>query len=97
LHLPKGKAHRIGSVFVPQARLLMKEQREAKALHDLNRRGSPTNRIKRILHEIGGKVTTGGNWAWHSGFLTLPGFFGRFDSLYQKSKLSTTLFVKRTT
>jgi len=75
----------------------MKEQREAKALHDLNRRGSPTNRIKRILHEIGGKVTTGGNWAWHSGFLTLPGFFGRFDSLYQKSKLSTTLFVKRTT
>src|ERR1019366_2204105 len=27
----------------------------------------------------------------------LPGFFGRFTSLYQKSKLSTTLFVKRTT
>jgi hypothetical protein len=43
LHLPKGKAHRIGSVFIPHARLLMKEQREAKALNDLNRRGSSTN------------------------------------------------------
>ena len=75
----------------------MKEQREAITLNDLNRRGSPTNGIERVLHEIIGKVTTSGNWTWHSGFLTLPGFFRELRLLYQKSKLSTTLFVKRTT
>ena len=97
LHLSYGKAHRIGSVLVPQAGLFMKEQREAKALHDLNRRGSSTNRVECVLHEIVGEVTTSGNWTWHNGFLSLPGFFGRLISFYQKSKLSTTLFVKRTT
>ena len=97
LHLPKGKAHRIGSVFVPHARLLMKEEREPKPLNDLNRRGSTTNGVECVLHEIVGEVTTSGNWAWHSGFLSLPGFFREFTSLYQKSKLTTTLFVKRTT
>jgi len=76
LHLPKGKAHRIGSVLVPQAGLFMNEQRQAKTLHDLYCRGSPPNRIERVLHEIVGKVTTSGNWTWHSGFLTLPGFSG---------------------
>ena len=97
LHLPKGKAHRIGSVLVPQAGLFMKEQREAIALNDLNRRGSSTNGVECVLHEIVGEVTTSGKWTWHSGFLSLPGFFWGLISLYQKSRLSTTLFVKRTT
>ena len=87
----------LGSVFVPDARLLMKEEHEPKALNDLNRRGSSPIGIECVLHEIVGEVTTSGLRTWHSGFLSLPGFFGSFTSLYQKSKLSTTLFVKRTT
>ena len=75
LHLPKGQAHRLGSVLVPQAGLLMKEQREAKALNDLNCRGSSTNGVECVLHEIVGEVTTSGLRTWHSGFLSLPGFF----------------------
>jgi hypothetical protein len=96
LYLPKRQSYRIGSVFVPHAGLLMKEQREAIALYDLNRSGSPTNGVECLLHEIAGKVTTSGLRTWHSGFLSLPGFRG-FTSLYQRSKLTTTLFVKRTT
>jgi hypothetical protein len=76
LHLPKGQAHRLGSVLVPQAGPLMKEQREAKSLHGLNRGGSSTNGVECILHEIVGEVTTSGNGTWHSGFLSWPGFFG---------------------
>jgi hypothetical protein len=76
LHLPKRKSHRLGSVFVPQAGLLMKEQHEAKALNDLNRSGSPTNGFECLLHEIVGEVTTSGLRTWHSGFLSLPGFSG---------------------
>ena len=78
LHLAKGKPHCLGSVLVPQAGPFMKEQRKAKALHHLNRRGSPTNSGECLLHEIGGKVTTSRTWTWHSGFLSLPGFFGDF-------------------
>jgi hypothetical protein len=96
LDLPKRQSHRISSVFVPYTGLLMKEQRQAKALHDLNRSGSPTNGVECLLHEIAWKVTTRGLRTWHSGFLSLPGFSG-FTSLYQKSKLTTTLIVKRTT
>jgi hypothetical protein len=54
----------------------MEKQRQAKTLHDLNRRRSPTNGIERVLHEIVGKVTTSGLRTWHSGFLSLPGFSG---------------------
>jgi hypothetical protein len=75
LHLAKGKTHRHGSVLVPQAGLFMKEQRKTKALHYLNRRSSPTNSGECLLHEIVGEVTTSGTWTWHSGFLSLPGFF----------------------
>jgi hypothetical protein len=53
----------------------MQEQREAKALHDLHRGGSSTNSVECLLHEIVGKVTTSGLRTWHSGFLSLPGFF----------------------
>jgi hypothetical protein len=76
LHLPKRKSHRMDSVFVPYARLLMKEQREAKALNDLNHSGSSPNGVECLLHEIVGEVTTSGLRTWHSGFLSLPGFSG---------------------
>src|SRR5437899_10071336 len=76
LHLPNGKAHRIGRVFVPHARLLMKQEREPKALNDLDRRSSSTNGVECVLHEIVGEVTTSGLWTWHSGFHSLPGFSG---------------------
>jgi len=76
LHLWYGKAHRIGSVLVPQAGLFMKEQREAKALNDLNRSGSSTNGVDCLLHKFVGEVTTSGLRTWHSGFLSLPGFSG---------------------
>jgi hypothetical protein len=52
----------------------MQKQREAKALHDLNRSGSSTNGFECLLHEIVGEVTTSGLRTWHSGFLSLPGF-----------------------
>jgi broad specificity polyphosphatase/5'/3'-nucleotidase SurE len=58
LHLPKGKAHRIGSVLVPQVGPFMKQQHEAKTLNDLNCRGPPTNCVACALHEIVREVTT---------------------------------------
>jgi len=76
LHLPKRKSYRIGSVFVPNGGLLMKKQREAKALNDLNRSGSSTNGVECLLHEIARKVTTSGLGTRPSGFLSLPGFPG---------------------
>jgi hypothetical protein len=54
----------------------MQEQREAKALNDLNRHGSPPNGLECLLHEIIREVTTSGLRTWHRGFLSLPGFFG---------------------
>ena len=74
----------------------MKEQHEEITLNDLHRSGTSSNRVQCILHEIVGEGTTSGHWTWHSGFLSLPGFLG-FTSLYQKSILTWTLFVKRTT
>jgi hypothetical protein len=59
----------------------MKEQHEAITLNGLNRNGTPTNRIERILQETVGKSTTNGSWTWHSGFLSLPGVFWGFTSL----------------
>jgi hypothetical protein len=49
------------------------------------------------LHEIGGESTRSGAWSWHSGVLSVPGFFGEFISFYKKSAVTTTLIVKRTT
>ena len=54
----------------------MKEQHEAITLHDLHRSGTSSNRVECVLHEIVREGTTSGNWAWHSGFLSVPGFFG---------------------
>ena len=73
LHLPKRKTYRLGGIFVPNVRLLMQKQREAEALHDLNRSGSSPNGVECLLHEIVGEVTTSGLRTWHSGFLSLPG------------------------
>ncbi len=85
LHLPQRKSHRLGSVFVPQGWLLMKEQREAKALNDLNRRGSSTNGVECLLHEIVGEVTTSRLRTWHSGFLSCW-FFRRSSLAHQRFK-----------
>ena len=76
LHLPQRKADRLGGVLVSHAGLLVKEQHEAITLNDLNRSGTPSNRAERILQEFVGEGTTSGNWTWHSGFLSVPGFFG---------------------
>ena len=75
----------------------MKQQHEPKALDGLNRHGSAANGVEGLLHEIVGEGTKSGTRSWHSGFLSLPGFFGEFTSFYQKSAETTTLFVKRTT
>jgi hypothetical protein len=75
----------------------MQKQRETKALNDLNRSGSSPNGIECHLHEIVGEITTSGLRTWHSGFLSVPGYSEGVTSLYQRSKLTTTLFVKRTT
>jgi hypothetical protein len=84
LHLPNGQAYRIRSVFVGHARLFMKEECEPKALNDLDRRGSSTNGVECVLHEIVGEVTTSRLRTWHSGFLSLPGF-SRGSPPYTKS------------
>jgi hypothetical protein len=76
LHLPKRKADRLGRILVSQARKLMKEQHKAITLNDLNRGRSSPNRSEGILHEIVGEGTRSRQWAWHSGFLSLPGFSG---------------------
>ena len=75
----------------------MQKKHETKALNKLNSDRPTTNGVERHLHEIVGKITTRRTRAWHSGFLSLPGFFRESISFYQKSGLTTTLFVKRTT
>jgi hypothetical protein len=75
LHLPKRKTDGLGSVLVSQPGLPLKEQHEAITLNDLDRSGTSSNSVARILQEIVGEGTTSGHWTWHSGFLSLPGFF----------------------
>jgi hypothetical protein len=53
----------------------MKEEREPKALNDLDRRSSSPNGVECVLHEIVGEVTTSRKWTWHSGFLSCRVFF----------------------
>jgi hypothetical protein len=53
----------------------VKEQHQATALNDLYRNGTPSNGVACILQEIAREGTTSGHWTWHSGFLSLPGFF----------------------
>jgi hypothetical protein len=69
------KADGLSSVLVSQARLLLKEQHQATTLNDLYRNGAPSNGVACILQEIVREGTTSGHWTWHSGFLSLPGFF----------------------
>jgi hypothetical protein len=76
LHLSQRKADRLSGVLVSQAGSLMQEQHEAITLNDLNRGRSSPNRFESILHEIVGEGTRSRQWTWHSGFLSLPGFFG---------------------
>jgi hypothetical protein len=54
----------------------MKEQHQLKTLNGLNRSGTSSNRLERLLHETKREGTTSGHWTWHSGFLSVPGFLG---------------------
>jgi hypothetical protein len=75
----------------------MKQQCQPKALHDLDRYRSAADCVQGHLHEIFGESTRSGVWSWHSGVLSVPGFFWEFISFYKKSTVTATLIVKRTT
>jgi hypothetical protein len=66
-------------------------------LHDLDRHGSAADCVEGHLHEIVGESTRSGDWSWHNGILSVPGFFWELISFYKKSAVTATLFVKRTT
>jgi hypothetical protein len=85
LHLPSGQTHLLGRLVVFHVWLLVKKQRQPKTLHDLDRHGSAADCLKCHLHEIVGKSTRNRAWSWHSGVLSVPGFFGEFISFYKKS------------
>ena len=97
LYLARRKADGPGSILVRHAWLFVKEQHEATTLGDLNRNRPPSNALACILQEIVREITKSGQWTWHSGFLSSPGLFFGFTSLYQRSIPTTTLIVKRTT
>jgi hypothetical protein len=75
LYLARRKADGLGSILVRHVWLLVKEQHQAKTLSDLNRNRPPSHAVACILQEIVREVTTRGQWTWHSGFLSVPGFF----------------------
>jgi hypothetical protein len=97
LYLPSGQTHLLGRLVVFHVGLLVKQQCQPKALHDLDRHGSAADCVQGHLHEIVGESTRSGAWSWHSGVLSVPGFFWEFISFYKKSVVTATLFVKRTT
>jgi hypothetical protein len=53
----------------------MNEQYQATTLNDLHRNGTPSHGVACLLQEIVREGTTSGHWTWHSGFLSVPGFF----------------------
>jgi hypothetical protein len=75
LYLARQKADGLGSILVGHAWLLVKEQHQATTLSDLNRNRPPSNAVTCTLQEIVRESTTSGQWTWHSGFLSVPGFF----------------------
>ncbi|OWK44265.1 hypothetical protein FRUB_02197 [Fimbriiglobus ruber] len=70
----------MGRGLVRQFRLLVKEQHEPKALHDLNGKRSSANRVESLLHKIVRKLTRCGAWSWHCGVLPAGILFGAFAS-----------------
>jgi hypothetical protein len=97
LYLPSGQTHLLGRPVVFHIGLLVKQQYQPIALHDLDLSGSAADCVQGHLHEMVGESTRNGLWSWHSGVLSVPGFFGEFISFYKKSAVTATLFVKRTT
>jgi hypothetical protein len=85
LDLPSGQTYLLGSLVIFQIRLLVKQQDQPKASHDLDRHGSTADCVEGHLHEIAWKRTKNGAWSWHSGVLSVPGFFWEFISFYKKS------------
>ena len=53
-----------------------------------NRSGTSPHRIERVLQKIVGNGTTSGHWTWHSGFLSVPGFFLEMHLLIPKVYLN---------
>jgi len=96
-HLSWRQANSSGSFLGFAGWLLMKKQYQTITLNDLHRSSASPRRVACILHEIVGEGTTSGQRTWHSGFPSLPGVFWGFTSCYQKSILTRTLFVERTT
>ena len=96
LDLSNGQTDRLGRLLVSQAGLFMKQQRKPKALHDLNRHGSSANGVECLLHEIVREGTTSGLGPGIAASFPCRAFLG-VTSLYQRSDVTTTLFVKRTT
>ncbi len=76
LNLPSGQPHLLGRLVVFHVRLLVKQQRKPKARHDLDRHRSAPDCVQSHLHKIVGESTRSGAWSWHSGVLSVPGFFG---------------------
>jgi len=95
--LSSGQSDFLGGLVVSQGWLLLKEQHKTKTLDGLDRYCSAGHGVESLLHEIVREGTESGPRSWHGGILSLPGFFGESNSLYQKSAQTTTLFVKRTT
>jgi hypothetical protein len=97
LYLSSGQTDFLGGLVVSQGWLLMKEQHKPKALDGLDRYSSARHGVESLLHEIVREGTESRPRSWHGGILSLLGFFGESNALYQKSAETTTLFVKRTT
>ncbi len=84
LHLASGQPYLLGRLVVFHVRLLVKQQCQAKSLHDLDRHSSAADCLQRHLHEIVGKSTRKWAWSWHGGVLYVPGFFWGVHLLLQK-------------
>jgi hypothetical protein len=76
LHLSGRQTHLLGRLVVFHVGLLMQQQCQPKALHDLDRYRSAADCVQGHLPEIFGESTRSGAWSWHSGVLSVPGFFG---------------------
>ena len=97
LDLSSGQADHSGRFVGSQEGLLMKEQRQPKALDGLDRDGSARHGGAGLLQEIVREGTESGLRSWHGGIRVFAGISWGATSFYQESAETTTLFLKRTT
>ncbi|HKM81869.1 MAG TPA: hypothetical protein VJY15_13010 [Candidatus Acidoferrum sp.] len=76
LYLSSGQTDRLGRFIVSQGGLLMKQQHQPKALDGLDCHSSAGHGVQGLLQEILREGTESRPRSWHSGILSLPGFFG---------------------